>query len=156
MPITRLIPQRADFVEPQPALVSDPNLLVDDDELARATADFEEAEDGNAEMVLESFLELYLQINPDPTDDEVHKLAASVRLSKEALEGVIYSMLAERVAAEENGEVPDLDDEDDEFEDDDETAEIALHRSIILDPQNTEEEMVNDGEPDEYNAHQNQ
>lgn len=132
----------------QPAVVDDPNALVEDDDFQKTVADFEDAEDTNAEMVLESFLELYLQIVPDPSDDEVHKLATSIRLSKEALEGVIYSMLAERIDDEES----ELDDDELDLDDDSENAELALNRSIILDPETVEEEMVNDGEPDEYNA----
>lgn len=156
MPISQIVLRKAATlasgdVEPQPSLVQDPNLLVDDDDLMKATADFEDAENSNAEMVLESFLELYLQINPNPSDDEVHKLATSIRLSKEALEGVVYSMLSDRITKEDEDE-----NVEDEFEDDEGDAEIALNRSIILDPQNIEEEMSTDGEPDEYNARQDQ
>ncbi len=42
-------------------------------------------------------IECFLGLNPDPSDDQVHKFAYSLGVDKEELETVFYAMLSERL-----------------------------------------------------------
>lgn len=101
----------------------------------------------NHEEMLDSFLRLFLGLNPQPSDEQVHSLAKAIGVSKEALEAVIYSMLSEMLGNED-------DDELDVLEESASVDDGGFNRSIILNPEDTDERMANDGEVDEHNLHQ--
>ncbi|MGE8453039.1 MAG: hypothetical protein ACN6OP_20945, partial [Pseudomonadales bacterium] len=42
-------------------------------------------------------IECFLGLNPDPSDDQVHKFAYSLGVDKEELETVFYAMLSDRL-----------------------------------------------------------
>lgn len=93
------------------------------------------------EASLMTFLTCYLSIIKTPSDEQVHSLAKSIGLSKEALEQVIYSMLSERLTAasppfDENEDYP--------------PQPSGYGPSIITDPIDTDERLANDGIPDEH------
>lgn len=46
------------------------------------------------EQQLQQLITLFLEINPDPSDQQFHMLAESIGVDHEALEAVSYSMLA--------------------------------------------------------------
>lgn len=47
------------------------------------------------EETLREFITLYLQLNDEPADAQVHALAEAIGADKEALESLIYAMLGE-------------------------------------------------------------
>lgn len=49
------------------------------------------------EQLCEQLIEIFLQINPNPSDKQFHALAESVGIDKETLEAVSYEMLGEEV-----------------------------------------------------------
>ncbi len=49
----------------------------------------------NEEQALKDFITLFLQLNPEPADAQVHALAAALGCDKESLEAVMYKMLAQ-------------------------------------------------------------
>lgn len=49
------------------------------------------------QRMLKQFIASFLQINPQPSDDQVHCLAASLALDPETLEAVVYQMLGAHV-----------------------------------------------------------
>lgn len=51
-------------------------------------------------QALAQLLELYLQLNPTPSDAQFHQLAGSIGVDKEELEAVAYQMLGEEVQHE--------------------------------------------------------
>lgn len=124
--------------EDMPAIAAKDDLV---DDLEEVVDDLEDGEDLDTEESLSLLIRLFLHLNPEPSDEQVHSLAYSLGLSKEALEELIYSMLSDEL---------DDDDEEDDEEDDDEDEELdeelaAFIHSPIIDPQNADEEMVNDG-----------
>jgi hypothetical protein len=50
---------------------------------------------------LEALIKLFLIINPEPADAQVHALASAIAVDKETLESLVYSMLGEVVNEEE-------------------------------------------------------
>lgn len=122
-----------------------------EDDLESLIEDINDGDDLETEECLSLFLRLFLKLNPEPSDEQVHSLAYSLGLSKEAVEELIYAMLSEYI--EEDDEDSDDEDsdgderEDDEDKDDDEGEESFADfiHSPIIDPQNADEEMVNDG-----------
>lgn len=60
-------------------------------------------------QALAQLLELYLQLNPTPSDAQFHQLAGSIGVDKEELEAVAYQMLGEEIQHEEGeGDVEQL------------------------------------------------
>jgi hypothetical protein len=51
-------------------------------------------------QALASLLELYLQLNPSPSDAQFHQLAGAIGVDKEELEAVAYQMLGEEIQHE--------------------------------------------------------
>lgn len=87
----------------------------------------------DAEQDLQSFIRCFLNLVPDPKDDQIHALGTAVGMDYERLEETIYSMLSDRL------------DDDDEM-----NASLLAEEgaSIILKPMTVDEQLANDGEPD--------
>lgn len=112
-----------------------------DDDLEDLLEDINDGEDLETEECLSLFMRLFLKLNPEPSDEQVHSLAYSLGLSKESVEELIYSMLSEYIDEDDD----DSEENEDEDEDEDEESLADFIHSPIIDPQNADEEMVNDG-----------
>ena len=52
------------------------------------------------QAAIRELIAIYLQLNPEPADEQVHALAAALAVDKEALESVFYEMLGDAVEGE--------------------------------------------------------
>lgn len=59
--------------------------------------------DGSDEKqaAIRELIAIFLQLNPDPADNQVHSLAAALAVDKESLESVFYEMLGRAIGGEE-------------------------------------------------------
>lgn len=87
-------------------------------------------EDEELDSRLEDFVLSYLNLVPNPTDEQFHLLADAAGLDHALLEETVYSLLAENVEKEEEDldeEEPEVPEEsDDSEEDDDELIPTSL------------------------------
>jgi hypothetical protein len=79
--------------------------LVDDEDSTLVTA--------NGDEKVHELIVAFLAVNPEPADEQVHSLAASVGMDADAFEAILYSFLQTLVGN---------DDEDDEDDDDEEST----------------------------------
>lgn len=113
------------------------------------------SKDDNVSDPIEELVYLFLLTNPNPSDQQLHMLAAALGVPKERLEECIYRMLRELLV--DKGGINELSSVEDEdtpdsvsFEElSDEGADEEFTHSPILHPQNDDEQMQNDGLPDE-------
>lgn len=78
---------------------------------------------------LTKFLTMYLILNPKPSDAQVHALAASLSIDKEALEARLYRMLSNLILSDVND---------------------ALEQKVPVDLLNVSDLPATDGPPEDY------
>ena len=85
---------------------------------------------------LRELIVLFLEVNPEPSDEQVHAMACAVGIDKETFEAEIYSMMGEIVA------------------DDDHLVEVdAAEEEVVNDPlidpdtMSNSDVAMNDGDP---------
>lgn len=110
--------------------------------------------DDNVSEPFEEFVYLFLMLNREPTDEQMHMLAASIGVDRRKLEECIFRMLRELLVDKQginalsSTEYAEEANDDINLEDldvDDEKASFT--RSPILNPINEDEMMINDGQP---------
>lgn len=57
-------------------------------------------EEDSDDIQIEDVISAFLDVNPTPSDEQVHKLAFLLEMKPEDLEGIIYKMFGERVETE--------------------------------------------------------
>jgi len=103
---------------------------------------------------MQELVTLFLQINPDPSDEQFHALACAIGTDPETLESIAYEMLADSNVVQEDAEIDEtelLADSQDILEDDISPDVMPLNDvatndgDSTLDDSGMQEELSDDG-----------